>query len=337
MKKRLLTSVLAAGGALAMMMSAAGAEPTAQDVLSKYYEASSSVKAGAADVVMDGDVSVTMADQDMTMGLTGHGEEAVQFSMDPFAVKLDANMQGSAMGQEGKMNMQMYMVQEADGSLVMYTGISDPADESGALTWTKQTIAAEEAQKLFDMIKQASAMDFSDMPITYTLAEGTVDVDGIQCYELSSTLTWDDMLNLFKYAMEKSAASLPEEAASTLPDEETLQSVGSLLAGLKMNLKMDINSETYLPVKVHVDFEGTDWTSIGAVIASMGGFTNEDGSPASVSLDVKSLYMDMTYNYDEAAAIEVPEDVKASAQEASPADALSGLESELGAEVESEN
>ncbi len=310
MRKNVLASVLAVGGACMMMFNAYGAELTVDEVMANYYEASKEAKSAAADVTMDADISVSVEGMEQAIDAVGHADMSMLFALEPIQYEINAKMNGSAMGMGGDLDMTMYMVDE-DGAIVTYSGVT--MDEE--VQWIRQAIPAEDAQQLYDLIAQSSEMDLSDMPVTYELADEMTEVNGIECYTVTSTITAEDFINLYSYVMEKAGDAIPEEAASTMPTAEDLEMVTSVLAGLKVNLELDIAADTFKPIRMYMDTEGSDWTMIAAVFASMTGMTKEDGTLMSVDLDVKSLFMEAVYDYEAEVAVTVPDEVKEAAQE----------------------
>ena len=332
MKKNVLTTVLAAGCACMMMFSANAADLTADEVLANYFEASKEVKSAAADVTMDAAIAVGVQDEGMTLDMNGHADMSMVFSLDPIQYEVDANMSGSLMGQGGEIGMTMYMVDE-DGSLVTYMGIEGTGiTEGDQRQWVKQAIPEADTSQLTDMMSTLTQVDMSDAPITYELADEMKDVNGTSCYVLTSAIKSEDIPALYTYAMEKVADLLPEEVSqgAPLPSADDLSTITSLLTGIVMNMEIDIDAETFKPMRMYLDMDGTDWTMIEAIFANTFGLKNEDGKLMSINFDVKSLYMEGIYDYSTEAVVTVPDEVKAAAKEIDPA-AIEDLAGSLGA------
>lgn len=335
MRKNVLTTILTAGFAGMMMFSASAADLTADEVLSNYYEASKEVKSAAADVTMAADISVGVEEMDMTFDINGNADMSMIFSLDPIQYQIDADMSGSLMGQGGEMGMTMYMVDE-DGSLVTYMGLEATGlTPEGETQWTKQAIPAEETSQLTDMMSTLTQVDMSDAPITYELADEMKDVNGTSCYVLTSAITSEDIPAIYSYAMEKVADLLPEEVSQSgqLPSEEDLSAITSMLTGLVINMEIDIDAETFKPMRMYADMEGTDWTMFEAIFANAFGLKKETGELLPVNFTVNSLYMEGTYDYSAEAVVTVPEEVKAAAQEIDPA-AIEDLAGSFGMSAE---
>lgn len=321
MKKNLIMTVLAAGGACVMMLSAYGAETTVDDVIKNYFEATKETKSAVADMTMDADVSISMEGMEEDLAAAGHMDASLLFGLEPLQYQMNANMAGSAMGQGGGLDMTMYMVEE-DGAIANYIGIQMGED----IQWIKQVTSAEDSAKILEMVANSAQIDMSDMPVTWTLADETTDVNGTECYVVNTTITSENIVPLYEYAMEKVGSMLPEEVTGVVPSSEDLESIVSIFSGIQINMEMDLSKETYKPMRMYIDTEGTDWTIVGAVVAQMMGATDENGDLLPLNVNVNSLFMEAVYNYDTEVAVTVPDDVKEAAQEIDPADLAADLE-----------
>lgn len=338
MKKKVFGFGLAAIMSGVMAVGAFAGEATVDDVLAKYTEASSAVKEVTATVDMAADAAISVADEG-SMSLNGNASMDIAVALDPMQMYVDAQMNGkmAMMDQEqgGEIAMTIYGVPGDDNGLVMYAGMND----GSGMEWAKSTIPAEAMEQMQALIANSAQFNAAELPITYTLADATTDVNGSECYVLGCTLTWEDAMNVYTAVMEKFADQLPEEATSQLPDADTLAMVGGMLNGLKFNIEIDVDTTTYLPMRAYMDFEGSDWVTLGAVIAAATGATNEDGSLPDVSLDVNDLHMEYIYHYDEPVEITVPDDVIEQAVDTGDATALANpaeLMEEIESEIESE-
>lgn len=328
MKKKLFGAALAAFFSAAMVMGSFAGELTAEEIMEKSKAASESLNEVSATVDGKADVTLAFPDQNMTLGVTGSMGMYVAATLDPLAALVEASMTGDMMGQSGSMDMEIYMVPEDDGSLYVYAGM----DQGEGLEWMLTSIDAKTVSQYTDMLKGGKAM--SDLPISFTLADGTVDVNGTECYSLVASLGWEDIMNLYKAALEVAGDAVPAES---IPDEETLASVGALLGGLVVNFEMDVDTEKYLVQKLHIDLNGSDWVTLGATIAAMMGMTDDSGNLLSVSLDVNALYLDYYYDYGTPVSIEVPQDVVDNATNVGSATDLTEMAATMVEEAQSES
>ncbi len=323
MKKNMYLSLGVISAAAIMAFSASAAEVTVEDVLSNYAAAGKTIASFVSDAEIKADVTIALPDMDTTMGVTADGALNIQFAKEPLALASTGSVNLNAMGETMDVGIEMYGTTEEDGSLGMYMNTTQAGESSG---WIYQGISAEEVQKLIEMIN-STEIDLTALPITYTLGDGTVDVNGHSCYAVLSTLTGEDLINLVKFAAEAAG-----EAAEELPTEE-LDQIAPLLSAVVVNMEIDVDTETYYPMHMHIDLEDSDWTTLAAVFAQFADLTNEDGSLMTVNLDVSALYLDYTYDYDAAVEVTVPEEAIAAKEngETVSAEELAG---EIGDVVE---
>lgn len=327
MKKTLFGAALAACLSAGMVMGTFAGEMTAEEVFQNYIEASGTAEQVYSHVDGEIDAQLSVPDAQMTLGGSGSMEMEVAATMDPLAIKAVGGMSGQMMDQGGEANMEMYMVPDEDGSLKMYVGV----DMGEGMEYGVSTIEPEVMEQIKGMMGNADM--FADLPISFELADGTVEVNGTECYELVSTLGIEDIINIVNAAVEKAGDVIPE---GTMPDEETMAMVTSLLGGLKLNVEMDVDAESYLPIRLYMDMAGSDWVTLGAMIGGMMGLTNEDGSLMSISLDVNKLYIEYLYDYSVPVTVEVPQEVIDSATDMGSAADLADEAAEMVGEVESE-
>lgn len=327
MKKTLFGAALAACLSAGMVMGTFAGEMTAEEVFQNYIETSGTVEQVSSHVDAKIDAQLSVPDAQMTLGGNGSMEMDVAAVMDPLTMKAVGTMSGQMMDQGGEANMEMYMVPDEDGSLKMYVGV----DMGEGMEYGVSTIEPEVMEQIKGMMGNADM--FADLPISFELADGTVEVNGTECYELVSTLGIEDIINIVNAAVEKAGDVIPE---GTMPDEETMAMVTSLLSGLKLNVAMDVDAESYLPIRLYMDMAGSDWVTLGAMIGGMMGLTNEDGSLMSISLDVNDLYLEYLYDYSTPVTVEIPQEVIDSATDMGSAADLAGSAAEMVGEVESE-
>lgn len=328
MRKTLFGAAMAAIFSASMVMGSFAGEITVEEVLENYAAASAEVTEMNATAAGVADITLSMPEQDMTMGISGNIDMDMSVALDPIAAEITGSMEGSAMGQGGKADMHVYMVPAEDGSLATYAGV----DMGEGMEWALTTIDAESVEQFKELLAN-KAMDFSAMPVEFELADELVEVEGTDCYELVAALTWEDMLAIFQMAVEQAGDAVPE---GTLPDEETLQALGTMLGGLQVNMTIDVDAETFRPAYARIDFDGSDWVTLGAVLASVMGATDEEGNLLPLTLDVTDLYLEYFYDYETPVEIEVPQEVIDSAEDMGSTSDLSGVAEEMVGELESE-
>ncbi|MCR5161528.1 MAG: hypothetical protein K6C06_07135 [Lachnospiraceae bacterium] len=310
MKKMALTAAALVCAASFGLLTGFDSAATAEDVLAKYSENSKSITEAAADVTVDADVDLEIPEMETSFKLSADGTMDLAVTLDPIAVSALTKANASVLGQELNISLDMYAVTMEDGSLGLYT----KEDMGEGAEWS---FTSSESPVSIDEIKEMAAkvnIDFSQLPITFTLADEAVDVNGKSCYELTSTLTPDDMVALVQYAVKYAGEIAGEEVPVSEEDLQSVTAMASYLQGLLLNLTLDIDTETYQAMRFRIDFDGTDWAGLAPIIASMMDMTNEEGVPYTLNITANSLYMEYVYNYDEPVAIEVPAEALAAAE-----------------------
>ncbi|MDD3796056.1 MAG: hypothetical protein PHE06_08845 [Lachnospiraceae bacterium] len=303
MKKKLLISAVILG-ASAMMLTGFDSEATVDDVIKNYTEAGKNAKEFSAAIDLAAKASVSMTSETsgtstMSMGMSGSLNAA--YLMDPLSMSVDGSLTVDAMGVGQDMTMQMYTVTGDDGGLDSYVkATSSNAEESTG--WEYSSVEADEVKQLTDLMT-GNDFDLSQLPFTFTLGDSAVDVNGTSCYQLLATMTYDELKPFLIEAM--SAAGEEDEL-----DEDGWSMVDAIMSGFVINMEIDIADDTYLPAKMHIDMDGSDFTAISQLFAYSMAESAEDGSLTlpEIALDVSSLYIDAVYDYTTPVDITVPAD-----------------------------
>lgn len=308
MRKSLTGFALAFACAAVLTVPAFAGDVTVDDVLALYAEGGASVAEMLCDVDMAADVAITVPDagDEGSIALNGNATMEMGMTLDPLAAQITMDMSGEGMGQSGEIAMDVYMQTKENGAIGVYAS-GDAMGE--ALDWQYVEIPAEEVTGFLDALKNQPANTEALSMIPFELAEDTVDVGGVECYELHAVLTWEELKGIISYAVEQAKGMVPEEQAASFENiDETLEMAGALLSGLKINLEIDVDTETGKPARAYFDTEGSDWTILGALFAQYAGLTNEDGSLMNVDLAVNDLYLEYLYDYETPVEITVPEE-----------------------------
>lgn len=248
--------------------------------------ASTNVNLDASIKISDGTTST-----DMSVLISGLMDIAC--TLDPIATKADGSFTLSAMGTTEEIPIQMYMIPAEDGTTKTYMHTDDG--------WSVNTDSTD----LSELIKTASdsSVSFSDLEewgYSFELAPETTDVDGTECYLLSSVIDSDSL----KTMIEKASAMSGED----LTADEDISNAMTLLSGLQLKIEDYVDTSTYLPVKIHVDINGSDLSALTQLLtASMG----EQAAGTSVDLTLNDASFDMTVSYNDVDEILVPADALA--------------------------
>ena len=308
MKKQLTGIVLGLACAASLSFGAFAEAPTAEDILAASSEAGS---VNEMNFTVDGAADIAIVLPDMgdegTFAVNGSLGMDASATLEPLAMKMDMNMSGEAVGQSGDIDMQMYMVTKEDGALGMYMKGVALGEE---MDWQYAEIPAEEISSFISTIKEKGGQfDMSSFPVEFALADDTVDVNGHECYQLTTSMTWAELKEVVTTALDAAKAELPEEQAESFEQiDQALGMADMFVGGLVLNMEIDVDTQSYLPQRAHLDLAGSDWTVLAALFAQSAGLTNEDGSLMNVDINVNSLYLDYIYDYETPVDVTVPEE-----------------------------
>ncbi|MDO4323971.1 MAG: hypothetical protein Q4C61_15765 [Lachnospiraceae bacterium] len=323
MKKKLLLGLVTFSAA--SMLCGFDSAETVDSLSEKMQEASASVAGATADLTMNVDAAINISDgtTDSSLGLSLKGGFGYDISMDPIAMKMDGTMNVSAMGQNEDMALQVYAVPDESGVLKTYSYVKDST--SGEEGWTVESADGLNINELMEASKDMS-MNFSDLAdwgLTFELAPEAADVDGTECYLLSTTIDSDSLNTL----MQKSSEITGQDVTS----DENVGMVLSMLTGLNLKLEYYIDTATYMPVKIHMDMNDSDFSVISTLLnAYLGSAASEDAPASTVELTVNDISLDMATNYGAAPEITVPQE----ALDAEASGEAESLEDLVGSAVE---
>lgn len=321
MKKKLLSGLVILGAA-SMLCGFDNAE-TLDSLSAKMSEANTNIKGATAEASFNLDAALGISDgtTNTSLGIVANGALDYLFSMDPFAMKATIDLTFSALGSGQQVKEELYSVTDENGAMKMYMKVTDPGP--GVDQWMVQTVDDLNMKELMETAT-TQPISFSDMAewgIAFELAPEAADVDGAECYLISTTIDATSFQTLLQKTEEITGQQITSD-----PD---VSMVFSLLEGLKINLDYYVDAATYLPVKAHIDMNGSDFSLISQMINGILGATASDEAPAStVDLTVNDLSMDLSMNYGEAQTITVPQEAL-DAEASGAAQSADGLASSI--------
>lgn len=276
---------------------------TLDSLSEKMNEAGTSVEGVTASMTMNLDAAINISDGTTStpLAVVLNGGFDYGIVMKPFAMKMDGSMKVSAMGQGEDVTLQTYAVSDESGALKTYTYTEDST--SGTGQWSVETIDDMNINEMLEASANMS-MSFSDLSewgLTFELAPEAADVDGTECYLLSTTIDSASLNTL----LQKSAEITGQDVAS----DETLNTVLSILTGLQVKLDYYVDAATYLPVKIHMDMNDSDFSTLSTLLnAYMGSVGSEDAPASTVELTVNDISIDMLTSYGAAPEVTVPQE-----------------------------
>ncbi|MFR8548977.1 MAG: DUF6612 family protein [Lachnospiraceae bacterium] len=307
MKKQLFAGLVTLG-AVSMLCGFDSAQ-TADTISSQMSEAVAAANSASAAITANLDAGVDISDgaTTSTLGLNASGNLSYDAVLDPLSMKMEGSYEFSMLGEGQSQSMQLYLVPDETGAYKSYSYLEDAATGEG--TWYLQEGMAVEAQELTDLVKSASENmgGFTDLGIELTLAPEAADVDGTECYLLTATIDSASISSL----LEKTSAITGED----LTADEDIALALSVLDGIALNVEYYVDTTTFLPVKMHMDLNSSDFSTIEALLTSATGMAAAEGAPEStVGLTVNDASLDIVMSYDTVSEITVPEEAVASAQ-----------------------
>ena len=303
MKKRFL-AVLAVLGTASMLCGFDSAE-TADSVFSKMQAASVEAESTDMDMDMNVDVAVNIGDGSTTssLAIAMSGDFSVETTMDPLAVGMEGSLDLSTFGQTQTLTMKMYSVTNEAGELESYVYTEDSSLGEGAWTYDNSGALGLDLDAAMEQVKNLTAQDYAEWGFEFTLAPEAADVDGTECYVLSTVLDADTINTI----LDKAAVLTGED----LTEDESVAQALALLSGLKINLDYYVDAATYLPVKMHMDMNDSDFSIISQLVQSLMG--SED-STTTIDVVINDLSVDAAMAYNAVDAVEVPADAIAAVE-----------------------
>lgn len=298
MKKNLVLG-LATLSAASMLCGFDSAE-TADSILNKMQEASTAATGVDMNMDMDVDVSVNIGDGETTstLAIAMNGDLDIKAAMNPLAMAMEGNISLSALGQGEDITIKMYGITNEENEFETYVYTEDSV--SGESGWVYDSEDLDfDFDELMQMSASVDAAELAEWGLVFELAPEAVDVNGTECYLLTATIDSTTISTVLNKASE-----LAEE---DLSEDDDVATVLALLEGLKMNISYSVDAATYLPIAVHVDFNGTDLTTANELVQSM---LNADSSTAGTSVEIllNNVSVDITTAYGEIDEITVPQE-----------------------------
>lgn len=333
MKRIGITALTAAGLASVLMLSGFDSAMTPQDLLDKAQKAQAEKDFGTIRIGLDADVVVQIGEEASTATnapMTGQGDMTVSYTVDPFAVSISGNLEGSALGQSGQGTIQEYITENEDGTGSIYVGEEGSTDggsqtEGSGMNWTAQSIDAGKMKTMKEAVTAARSGDYSTLQAAgldiegirksltdvSTITSEPVQAGGKECYEMVTPIGGDT----FSSALDQLMNSELMKGKEGSMDQSVLDMAGLMLQNMSMNLVTDYAADDLLPVHGEMDLSGSDFSWIGDMIAQIsqaqaaGSDSGSSQIPA-VSVNVNTLKGTVDYDFETPVSIVIPEEAK---------------------------
>lgn len=291
MKKHMIFLTAAA---MAILLTGCGGM-TKEKILQEMETAVEDKNISALSMILDMDMA--FGAEGITVDIGMDMDMNIQLNVEKKSAYLDMNMDIEAVGETMSETMQMYMLPE-DNALVGYihTGSTD--------TWEKQDLGTDLSifEETASEEKSGSVLSNVDAD-SITLAEETEDLDGIEVYVLSYTLTGEEIQKSFD---ESEYSSTIEDAIKEngLEDLEGMDELASLFdfdfTSMNMPVTVYVDTKTYLPVQMTMDIEGLE-ELINPLLSGIMAMTGEEMEMTMTIETLNAVCTDFSYD-----AVEVP-------------------------------
>lgn len=296
MKKR-LSAVLIAIGAVSMLCGFDSAE-TAENIMQKQQEATASASSTDASISLNADIAVDFAGAPLKAAANGTIDIEI-LTQEP-ALKLEGSVDvlSPLLAQENTYDFKLYMTTREHGTPDIYLYYGDSV--SGDSVWDHEVGEGINMNDLFSLTSAVDLDSLSSLGIDFTLSQEAVDVDGTECYELSTVVD----SSTFSKVLEKASSLYGQD----LSENETVSMAMELLDGLYINISYYIDTASYLPVSMHVDMNDSDLSVLEALASSY--VTSMMGSEEelSVSITINDLSVDVATEYNTITEIVIPDE-----------------------------
>ncbi len=316
MKKKLLVGLLSLG--MISLLSGFDSAQTADSVLDSMQQASAEADNMSMEMAMNLDLGVDVGDgtTTSTIAVAMDGGFKVDYILSPLSMMMDGSFSMSAMGQNQDMSMTMYMVTNEDGQVDSYVYTEDST--TGESGWTHSSAdMGMDLDALMEMQSSITAADYAEWGLTFELAPEAADVNGTECYLLTTSIDSTTLSTMIDKVAELSGEAISDE------DMATIDQGLAFLDGLVMNIEYYVDTATYLPIQMHMDFDGTDLSAINSLIAASMGDAAEG---TTVAVNLNNLSIDATMSYGDVAEITVPQEAIDNAVEADETESLATYE-----------
>lgn len=320
MKKK-LSVILITLGAASMLCGFDSAE-TAESILQKQQEAVENVSSTDAHAAINADIAIDFAGA--SLKATANGGIDVEVLMEEPAMKLEGSIDvlSPLLAQENTYDFKVYMKPKDSGASDVYVYYANAV--TGESNWDHDSDETIEVSQLMNTAATVDMTKLSKLGIEFTLAPEAADVDGTECYELSAVID--------SAAFSAVLDEISELTGEDLSEDESVSMAMEILEGLKINLAYYIDTETFLPIKMHLDLNDSDLSAIEELVT--GYMTTAMGSEEDLSITIllNDVSVDVETAYDTVTEIEVPDEALAagSSVDMVPDD----VEVEIGSAVE---
>ena len=323
MKKHIALGLIAGMAAAAIMLSGFDSAMTVQELHRKSQEAQAAKNSATVSMQMEADAALQIGTDSSTAtkaSLNGNADLTISYTLDPFQMKMEGNVKGTALGNTVDAKLSEYFVTDDDGSGIIYANL----DTGNGGSWEASRVGKDQMRTVQEALEASKSGDYSKLKeqgfdaqalldqvekVT-TLAPEAVTTGNQECYEMTSTISGSLLSGMLTDVMNSSLSNASGDGL----DDQKRQIAEDILKSLSVNTKEDYNTETFLPVHMEMDLSGSDFSGLVSRIESLirAGYTGSAAEPEEpqLSVTVNTLKASADYDFDTPVSIEVPEEAR---------------------------
>ncbi len=323
MKKHIVLGLISGTAAAAMMLSGFDSAMTVQELHRKSQEAQAAKNSTTVSMQMEADAALQIGTDSSTAtkaSLNGNADLTISYTLDPFQMKMEGNVKGTALGNTVDATLSEYFVTDDDGSGIIYANL----DTGNGGSWEASRVGKDQMRTVQEALEASKSGDYSKLKeqgfdaqalldqvekVT-TLAPEAVTTGNQECYEMTSTISGSLLSGMLTDVMNSSLSNASGDGL----DDQKRQIAEDILKSLSVNTKEDYNTETFLPVHMEMDLSGSDFSGLVSRIESLirAGYTGSAAEPEEpqLSVTVNTLKASADYDFDTPVSIEVPEEAR---------------------------
>lgn len=287
-----MKKVLCVWMAVALFLGMLGANAeTLGELDAKMSEAATDVASASFAMSFDVDIALDMGEEGGRLPVQASGQVALDYTAEPMACQVYGAVDASIVGTDVSVPIEAYVVPDLEGTPMVY--VKNPQDDE----WEVSLGHDLDLSMLGGIGEGFSFTGLSALGVNLTLAPGTVKINNVQCYDISTVIDSDTVSGIL--------ATVGQMANMDLLADENVSLMLTLLNGIRMNIHVYVNASSYKTERVHLDFNGSDLTSVNALIAALADEVT-DMSISGIELNVLAVDIDLGYNTVD--AIELPVD-----------------------------
>ena len=273
---------------------------TVDSVMQKQQEAAAAVTSTDAEITVNADVAVNLDDATLTAKANGTIDVEVVLAEQAAKVEGSIDVLSPLLAQENTYEFKLYAKPNESGAIEVYLYTADSV--TGESEWEHDS-SADMGINLNDLTSTATTItvdQLAQLGINFTLAPEAADVDGTECYEVSTVIDSTTFSTILTAASALSGQDLTADESVAMAME--------ILDGLKINLAYYIDTTTFLPVKMHMDMNDSDLAAIEQLLSAYITSSMQSEETIAVTIALNDLSMDMTSVYDTITEIVIPDE-----------------------------